>query len=166
MYTLVQDETSHNPLSYHSPVLNRSHNLLGVHGEQFIERLFVDAGYIVRSSNFERFQGDLSVTCRVTGEVFKIEVKTSLENNRGNYGFCTRKAGHTDCSYSDFVALLCIDKNHQHYLYIIPVSCLNGQFASIASHPTKYKGKYAPFRIRARISLLEVQKTAELWGKR
>lgn len=166
MNTLAQTECEQYPLAYYSPISNRSHNLLGIHGEKFIERLFTNAGYIVRYCANERYSGDLSVTCRVTGEVFKIEVKTSLENNRGNYGFCTRKAGHTDCSYSDFVALFCIDKNHQHYLYIIPASCLNGQFAAIASHPTRYKGKYAPFRIRTEISLTEVQKTAELWGKK
>ena len=164
MNTLAQTESQHNPLSIHLTYSQHSHNDIGLHGENHVAQLFRDAGYIVRDCSKQRHSGDLCITDPTTGETFRIEVKTAREDYRGVYGFCTRKTGFTDCSYSDFVAMLCIDKHNSHYLYLVPVSCISGQFTSITSHPTKYKGKYSSFRTRNTISLSDAQATAELWG--
>lgn len=164
MNTLTQTEFQSIPLSTTILYSAQSHNEIGTHGEQYVERLFREAGYIVRNCSKTHFSGDLCIVDPATGETFKIEVKTARQDNRGCYGFCTRKAGMTDCSYSDFVALLCIDKHGNHFTYLVPVSCFGGQFTCITSHPTRYRGKYAPFRTRNNLNLSDVQKTAEMWA--
>lgn len=166
MNTLTQAENSHNPQEYPISFSNHSHNEIGLHGEHYVAQVFSNAGYIVRHCARERYSGDLSIVEPITGEIFTIEVKTAKEDYQQRYGFCVRKAGHTDCSYSDFVALLCIDKHNQHHIYLIPASCINSQFAVISSHPARYKGKYAPFILRGKVDILETKKTANLWGMR
>lgn len=164
MDTLTQTESQQNPLSTHISYYHHSHNDIGSHGEAYIAQLFRDAGYIVRNCSKERHSGDLCIVDPVTGETFNIEVKTAREDYKGRYGFCTRKAGRTDCSYSDYVALICIDSHGSHFIYLAPSSCFGSQFTVIASHPTKYKGKYAAFRTRDGISLSNAQIVAEMWA--
>ena len=147
-----------NPLSHH--------NFVGSYGEKWLVNQFNQSGYIAQITPQKAHEGDLRVLDTQTGEYIKIEAKTALETTSG-YGFCINKSKKTNCSYSDFVALICIDKQLSHYLYIIEPSLFNNsQFIRISSHPTRYAGKYAPFRVRGLINIDESRATHETWSIR
>jgi len=147
-----------NPLSYH--------NFVGDYGEKWLVSQFNQSGYIAQLTSQTAHEGDLRVLDTQTREYIKIEAKTALETTSG-YGFCINKLKKTSCSYSDFVALICIDKCLSHYLYLIHPSLLqNSQFIRIPSHPTRYAGKYAPFRVRGLINIEDSRTTHETWSIR
>jgi hypothetical protein len=92
-----------------------------------------------------RKAGDLWVTDTLTGEVLKVEVKTSTTGWQGSFQFCLRKPGHTTIDHADVVILLCIDGDDV-YPYVIPVKFFEQRVkAAISSHPDKYAGRWATF---------------------
>jgi len=140
------------------------HNFVGNYGEYWLANQFSQAGYFAQKTSPKTCEGDLRVLDTQTGEWLKIEAKTALETT-SCYGFCMFKTKKTDCSYSDFVALICIDQQLTHYLYLIHPSLFTGsQFIRISSHPTRYSGKYAKFRVRGLININDVRDTHEVWG--
>lgn len=164
--TISQYAHELNPVSHSDEYLSE-HVLTGNFGEDYVYRLLVNSGYIVRKTAKFAFSGDLEVIDPSTGEIFKIEVKTANQNPlNGRFQFCLRKTGKTDCSYSDFVILVCIDTEGKIYLYCAHCSCFNGsQLVGITSHPTKYKGKYAAFRIcQPHINFNDIDVTVRLWS--
>ena len=172
MSTLMQAKTSHNPppdQSFHkqiySDVRSRTTNqITGDYGEQYVALLLKRAGYDVEICSHLRFSGDLSLLDKLTGEFLRIEVKTAFESKRGTYQFCLFKPSFTDCSYSDYVALLCIDKHKKHYLYIINAALFQrSKCVTLTSHPTRYKGKWSPFLIRNDIDFESIRETERLW---
>lgn len=139
------------------------HIQTGHAGELYlIERLRL-SGYIARKQQHIMFCGDVHCTCLISGEYFNIEVKTA-NCHGGKYQFCLKKPGKTDCSYSDYVALICIDATCNPFLYMVNSSLFNGvmQF-TIPSHPTRYAGKFAPFLIRGDINFEDIRVTERLW---
>lgn len=140
------------------------HIVTGHHGERYLIELLEKSGYIVWKCETTHL-GDLCVVDPQTGEFFSIECKTANPNFHGRYQFCLKKPGHTDCSYADFCALLCIDAAGKHYLYIVESSLFQGvkQFW-ISSHPTRYKGKFASFLVRGNVDFDDIRVTTSLWG--
>jgi hypothetical protein len=164
--TITQYAHELNPVSHSNEYLSE-HVLTGNFGEDYVYRLLVNSGYIVRRTAKFAFSGDLEVIDPYTGEIFKIEVKTANQHPVKNYfHFCLRKTGKTDCTYSDFVILVCIDKEGKIYLYCAHCNCFNGaQLVTVSSHPTKYKGKYAAFRLRQpHINFDDIRTTVQLWS--
>lgn len=93
-----------------------------------------------------RKAGDLWVTDTLTGEVLKVEIKTSTTGWNGRFQFCLRKPGHTTIDHADVVILLCIDGD-DIYPYVIPAAFFEKRVkAAISSHPDKYGGRWATFR--------------------
>jgi hypothetical protein len=164
--TITQYAHELNPVSQSNEYL-AEHILTGNFGEDYVYRLLVNSGYIVRRTGKFAFSGDLEVIDPYTGEIFKIEVKTANQSPHTNkFQFCLRKTGKTDCTYSDYVILVCIDKDGKIYLYVAHCACFNGsQLVSISSHPTVYKGKYAAFRLRQpHINFDDIRTTVLLWS--
>lgn len=92
-----------------------------------------------------RKAGDLWITDTLTGEVLKIEVKTSTTGWQGHFQFCLRKPGHTTIDHADVVILLCIDGD-DIYPYVIPAKFFEQRMkAAISSHPDKYSGRWTTF---------------------
>ena len=136
----------------------------GDYGEKYVANLLQSAGYRVEICSKSRHSGDLCICDPLTGEFLKIEVKTAFASALGRYQFCLFKPSFTDCSYSDYVALLCIDNHRKHYLYIINAALFQrAKSFTITSHPTRYKGKFAPFLIRSEIDFEEIRETERLW---
>lgn len=140
------------------------HIQTGNYGENYLVSLLQESGYIARRQRGLRFCGDIVCIDRRTGEIFAIEVKTA--NYIGNrFKFCLRKTGKTDCTYSDYVALLCLDQNANHYLYMVQSSLFGGvSMCTISSHPTVYKGKLAPFLVRDAVNFDDIRVTEMLWS--
>jgi len=147
-------------LDYHE---NKQNTILGDYGEQYIHNLLTQAQFDCEIVSHLNYCGDLQVFDKNCGERFAIEVKTAFIGTNGRFNFCLNKSNHTSIKYSDFVILLCIDKNLNHYIYVIHTSILNSKSITIASHPTKYKGKYSPFIQLKTVSFENARKVAELW---
>ncbi|NIT56290.1 MAG: hypothetical protein GWN00_08660 [Aliifodinibius sp.] len=164
--TLTQYAQNINPVALHDKLLSY-HEYTGAFGEDYIVRLLRTSGFFARKASNLLFSGDIECIDTETGEILKIEVKTSNENPyTGRFQFCLKKPGHTDCTYSDFVILVCIDKNGKIYLYIAAPSCFDGaKKITISSHPTKYRGKYAAFLYRKpTIDFNDVCAAVRLWS--
>lgn len=117
---------------------------LGVAGEIYAQSVFQDAGYIVRKSN--RFNGDLLLTDLETGELIRVEVKTSRRNNSGYWQFNLHKQNHTNVKHADFACLLQVYRLIHVAIFIIPVSVLgDAHQVKIKSLPERYAGKYAGY---------------------
>lgn len=147
MNTLAQNETLHNPHKNHYPYHKLSHNELGYFGESLVAGLFKYAGYSVTDCSQDAFSGDLCVSLASSLKTAHIEVKTAREDKHGRFTLCLRKAGKTDCGYSDYVAALLIDKSNQWHLLIIPCHYLKTNTLRVSSNPNGYTGKYRQFRI-------------------
>lgn len=142
------------------------HIQTGNYGENYVIDRLKSSGYIASKIKHLLFCGDIQCTAPHTGEILKIEVKTANCNYHGRYHFCLRKPGKTDCTYSDYVALLCIDSWGNHFLYMVQSSLFAGaKHFSVTSHPTAYQGKIAPFLVRSAINFDDLRITEELWGK-
>lgn len=139
------------------------HYQLGLSGEKYIVDKISASGYIARFAGCERFSGDCLAINQYTGEILKIEVKTAQCGAKGEYRFCLIKENHTSHKHSDFVVLVCVDNNGTHYTYVIPSSLIFSTYITISSHPTRYRGKYSPFKIYDNINFDETRLVAELW---
>lgn len=147
--------------AYHE---NKQKSMLGAYGEKYIHHLLTSIRYSSEIVSHLSYCGDLQVFDAMARERFAIEVKTAFIGNNGRFNFCLNKTNHTSIKYSDFVVLLCIDKELNHYIYVIHTSILNGQSITIASHPDRYAGKYAPFKQSQNICLEVARLAAQLWS--
>lgn len=136
--------------AYHE---TRQHTRLGEYGESYAKRLLLDSGYLALKGNLEPFSGDLRTINSQTFAETNIEVKTAYCGDCGKYKFCLRKDKKTDICHSDYVILICIDRYDNHFIYCIPCRILQVKSLTIASHPTKYAGKYARYRVHGHVNL-------------
>lgn len=138
------------------------HYDLGSAGEKLAIAMLQDAGFKAYKTG-ERNEGDIHAKCPKTGQLFRVEVKTASRSEaRKNWQFCLNKPKHTNTSHSDYILLICVAEKDV-FTYLIPSGFLAGisQFC-ITSHPTKYKGKAAPFRIRGALSFQAACNVMEL----
>lgn len=128
------------------------HYDVGRAGEKLAIALLQDNGFKAYKPE-EKFAGDIHAVCRHTGELFKIEVKTSLYSETSRkWQFCLNKARHTSTSHSEYILLLCVAKNIL-FTYLIPSAFLAGmKQLSITARPSNYRGKVAPFLNRGALS--------------
>lgn len=125
---------------------------VGDAGEKLAISLLQDAGYKAFKPS-EKRAGDIHAICRATGELHKVEVKTSTYSPvHKRWQFCLKKHHKTDCQHSDFVLFILIAKSRV-YTFLVPSAFLGSisQFA-IASRPEAYKGRIAPFFNRGNLS--------------
>jgi hypothetical protein len=127
-----------------------SHTVLGDLGEELLKAKLQEQGWHNVAFADEKQRGDVAGVHPQTGEIVRFEVKAAKRDSQQRWQFCMNKAKKTSCSYSDFVFLLVIDEHGKIYCYLVP-SAFFGRIKQIAisSHPTAYKGKLAPFRLRS-----------------
>lgn len=132
---------------------------VGYFGEKLAIAMLQDAGFKAFKPS-ERFAGDVHAVDRHTGEIFKIEVKTSTYSEASKkWQFCLSKPRKTDVSHSDYVLFILIEKSRV-FTYLVPSAFLQGiKQLNISATPEKYRGKIAPFYNRAGLSL-EAARTA------
>jgi len=153
--------------SYHSVTRSKSRSLagflafnakqskhydIGHYGEKLAIAMLEDDGFKAFKPSDIR-EGDIHAVDRVTGELFKIEVKTSTYSEASRkWQFCLKKGTKTDCRYSDYVLFILIDKNRV-FTYLVPSSFLGDcRQLSITARPESYRGKIAPFFNRGSLS--------------
>lgn len=118
---------------------------LGAMGEFEAINALKRAGYAAEKQSVKH-AGDLRVTDKNTGEIYKVEVKTARKNKRGKWQFCLEKRGKTSTMYSDYVILLCISLAGHATQYLIPSSLLEGKKSITICKP--HFGRYDVFRVR------------------
>lgn len=138
-------------------------NITGDLGEQLFKILLADNWLIKKPEDYHN--GDFVITDTETGLRLKVEIKTS---KRGKHGFNFQlkkndKHGVTDCSDSDILVLICIDKAGNPFAYVIPCEIVGGiKKISIRNHPTKYTGKYQKWYQRKPINPILVYDILEM----
>lgn len=155
-----QYSTNHRKKSKNSVNFSRSNANTGNIGENYVKQLLWDSGYFAKKRRKKRFAGDLWTKSTQTHPTLNIEVKTANESQFGTYHFCLRKDGHTDICYSDYVILVCIDRFGSKFCYCIPCSYLVTANISVTSHPLRYKGKFAKFRVHGSIDFARTDEIA------
>lgn len=121
-----------------------SNTALGDYGEQIAATLLRRLGYKVRIHRHAGY--DLTATNRLTGQVFKIEVKTARKHSDNKWRFTAIKNGHTHSKHSDII--ICLQFEYGCFTpYIIPVSDVaNKPSICITSSAVKYAGKYRQYQ--------------------
>jgi len=182
--TVITDSGQHGQVGQHKTSKNITHNalvksrtkltscamwlrfgyatpqMLGKYGEQLAANWLQVSGYAVSDVSQDAGNGDLQVTIPDTGEMTSIEVKTATRGTDNRFQFCLRNA-RTDVRDSDYVMFLIVDKHSTIYSYLVPTPLLgNSSKLSLRTHPTRYRGKIAPFLLRAdSIDLNDIQTT-------
>lgn len=116
---------------------------LGTWGEAWVMNALHTNGYKVSNAHRGEFRGDLRVVDQATGEVIRLEVKTSRTGKDGRYRFCLRKKGHTDIAHADYVALLCVSRWGTVTPYLAPVAA----FGDVSGISIGQAGKWDAFRV-------------------
>lgn len=144
-------------LGYSSP------QTLGKYGEQFAFAWLKSSGYVVADVSQDSGNGDLRVTIPDTGEIVRVEVKTATRGNDNRFQFCLKNR-FADIQESDYVLFLIVDRHSTLYHYVVPTAILGKTSKlSLRTHPTRYRGKIAPFLIRSEsIDLSDIQTTYQL----
>lgn len=110
-------------------------------------------------------RGDLIVIDVTSGEVYKIEVKTARQCKDGKWRFTLVKDGHTNHQHADMVVLLAVMSSGRVVPFVMPVEAVADQRqAVITSHPERYAGKLARWRVEGQVNL-NVQKMSCQKGK-
>lgn len=127
---------------------NMKHRAVGRAGETMARLMLERSGYDVVTSN--RHGGDFVAISRATGEMWRVEVKTSRRTKNGQYQFLLRKNdryGTTDHRSADIVLLLAIRKSGVAVPFVVPVAALADIKAfKMRADPQKYAGRLACYR--------------------
>jgi hypothetical protein len=133
---------------------SRTHREIGAVGERWLCETLERQGYRVAYGQLGKKEGDLRVIDVITGEVLKIEVKTARQCKDGKWRFTLAKDGHTDHQHADMVALLAVMASGRVIPFVMPVEAVaNQRQAVITSHPERYAGKLACWRVEGQINL-------------
>ncbi len=129
----------------------QSHTSLGFYGEHYAAWRLFKSGYKVDFLFAGTKSGDLLATDLTTGEITKVEVKTSLRNEAtGRFSFCLRKLNKTNYQHSDAVMLVAIDNLRFHHVFVVPVDAFNGvSYFAFRTNPIVYAGKLDEYRVRS-----------------
>ncbi len=127
---------------------------IGALGERLAAGLLEKAGYLVSFTRYGEKRGDLVAIDQTTGEVIRIEVKTSRRGKDRRWRFTLHKRGCTDHRHADVVILLAVLKSGRAIPFVVPVEAIQHVHAvTICSHPEAYGGKLAVYRQRGVIQL-------------
>lgn len=128
----------------------RTHREIGAVGERWLAEALERQGYRVAYTGAGEKRGDLVVVDVVSGEVRKIEVKTARRAKDGKWRFTLVKEGCTSHLHADLVALLAVTESGRVIPFIMPVEAVQQQRqAVITSHPERYAGKLARWRMES-----------------
>lgn len=118
---------------------------LGDMGEITVRGQLESAGYLV--SRGRRGEGDLHVVDPLTGECWRVEIKTALRGRDRKWRFLLYKSGKTNYRCSDVVILLAVLDDFHCIPYTIPVRDLGARSQLvITSHPATYAGWLSVYR--------------------
>ena len=156
-------EFSRNPDQWVRDMLaNKQAKSTGLYGEVWAISALERGGYKVERSKEGGKCGDLQAIDKETGEISRVEVKTSRRGKDGNYRFCLERVVNgrvcTTIHHSDFLVLLAVTKMGTIFPFVLPVVDGMPKHISITTHPTTYTGKYARFRQKPGCLRLEVAK--------
>lgn len=131
---------------------------VGALGELLAMRMLERRGYQVKFAPARAKQGDLRVIMP-SGEVLRIEVKTSRQGKNKAWQFCMNKEKKTSIANVDLVILLCVLPSAAVIPYVIPIAALtrSAKRLSITSEPSTYNGKYSQYRQRLQALNLEIE---------
>jgi Holliday junction resolvase-like predicted endonuclease len=136
---------------------NKRAKSVGLYGETWAAAELERAGYVVSRAKEGDKRGDLLAVDTSTGEMIRVEIKTSKRGSDGIYRFCIeRRIGARVCTsahHSDFLILLAVTKPGTVYPFVIPVTDGLPKSISMSGHPAQYTGKYARFRQRGALTL-------------
>lgn len=136
---------------------NKRAKSVGLYGETWAAAALERAGYVVSRAKEGDKRGDLCAVDTSTGEMIRVEVKTSRRGSDGIYRFCIeRRIGARVCTsahHSDFLILLAVTKTGTVYPFVIPVTDGLPKHISFCGHPDLYTGKYSKFRQRGGLTL-------------
>ena len=134
---------------------NMKASAVGAAGEQVALLLLEQSGYEVVVTNRRGHSGDLKAIDRATGEMWRIDVKTS-RRRRSHYVFCLRKQGYTDIGDVDYVLLLPTLRSGRVVPFLVPVSEFGAaQSFTMRGRPEEYAGRLARYRQGKHIRLGE-----------
>lgn len=120
---------------------------VGALGEILAARTLERRGYAVSFSARHQQMGDLRVITP-TGEIKRVEVKTSRQGKDHYWQFCLRKERKTDINHSDLVLLLCVYISGLVIPFVVPTRIFKqrGSKFSIGYDARTYNGKLAIYR--------------------
>lgn len=126
--------------------LKMTRQALGDLGEITVAQHFQKMGLMV-----ERLAGDFLGDMLIGTAAFrecKIEVKTAFRNQRGTFKFCmyrkSKNVVKTDCSYSDFVVMLCVENDYNITALLVPSPLITTNYVEFKKAATS---KFASYRI-------------------
>lgn len=142
------------PFPFLAHIATETRRSVGLVGEQMAARMFEDAGYGVVPCRSRSRRGDLLVIDRTTGEIFRVEVKTSRLGKDKCYRFTLVKSGATDYHDAQFLLLLALSPTGYPVAFLIPVADIPSrrsiQFYGL---PDSYSGKWSSYRVRGSLLL-------------
>lgn len=118
--------------------------LVGAGGEAYAQAKFEACGYEVKPTLPNSKQGDFRIKNPVTGEVMRVEIKTSRKGVKG-WCVCLNKGKKTAARHADMVVLQLITQAGRVVCYFIPSDILaNKQSISFrtADSPNSKWGEY------------------------
>lgn len=120
---------------------------LGKAGEKYAVRILRKQNNVLKAYvKHEKFAGDVHAILD-TGEIKRIEIKTSLRNADGTFRFTLVKDKHTNHTGADIVVCLCVIDLNFVVPFVIPVSaCDDVRVVCIPKNISSYAGKWARFR--------------------
>lgn len=123
-----------------------NHVKVGRGGEAYAQQQFEQAGYRVDSPP-EKKQGDLRVIDKATGEIFKVEVKTSRRGKSGHWQVCINKDKKTRATHADFVVIQLVLGEMRVVTFIIPAWVLASKQKLSWRNPMTPNSKWATYRV-------------------
>lgn len=124
----------------------------GFAGEYFARHFFNRYGFIAEKQS-ERKRGDLRVIEPVTGQVWKVEVKTAHRRPDGKWCFQIIGTGNasTDYRHADYLFLLALLSGGKIATYLIPTKHLKNRKTITISNVNK--GMWTDYRVKGRVTL-------------
>lgn len=119
--------------------------LVGAGGEAHAYRQLQEAGYVVTYPT-ERKQGDLKVIDKTTGEIFKVEVKTSREGRDGKWQICLNRGKKTSVKHADFVLIQLVMRSGRVVVFLIPAWIIATKKQITWRNPETPNSKWAQYR--------------------
>ena len=125
--------------------MNGLNLLVGAGGEAHAHVMLEKAGYVVTYPT-ERKQGDLKVTDKATGQILKVEVKTSREGRDGKWQVSLNRGAKTSVRHADVVIIQLVMRSGRVVVFIIPAWIVATKKQITWRNPETPNSKWAQYR--------------------
>lgn len=122
------------------------HLMVGRDGETYARQRFEAMGYKVTIPPPRSKRGDLVVTNIETGQILKVEVKTSMEGVGRKWKVCLNKAKHTFVGHADLVVIQLVIRTGRVVSFFIPSEILLNKNTLTWRNPETPNSKWAQYR--------------------